>query len=87
MQDVATQVMMTINAPYGQDLSAHQFAAMIVDPENATEFNGPVFSFFSEVPLAVQKQFLESMGVDFDQASRVASKLAKLSGYKLPLAE
>jgi len=86
MKNVATQVMATVNAPYGADLSAHQLAAMIIDPKSATEFNGPVFAFFSEVSAIVQKQFLKGMGVDLDQASKVADQFANLSGYTLPLA-
>ena len=86
MTNVATQVMTTVNAPYGADLSVHQLAAMVADPQSAFEFNAPVFSFFSEVPAAVQKQFLKGMDVDLGQASKVAGQFAKLSGYTLPLA-
>lgn len=62
MKNVATHVMTTVNAPYGADLSAHQLAAMIADPKSAVEFSALVFAFFSEVPAAVQKQFLDGMG-------------------------
>lgn len=86
MKDVAAQVLTTVNAPYGANLSAHQLAAMIADPKSVTEFSAPVFAFFSEVPVAVQKQFLERMGVDEARASHVADQFAKLSGYTLPLA-
>lgn len=86
MKNVAAQVVTTVNAPYGVNLSAHQLAALIGDPKSASEFNAPVFAFFSEVPAAVQKQFLKSMGVDEAQAGKVASQFAKLSGYTLPLA-
>lgn len=86
MKNVATLVMTTVNAPYGADLSAYQLAAMIADPKSASEFNAPVFAFFSEVPIAVQKQFLKGMGVDEAQASKVADQFVKLSGYTLPLA-
>jgi hypothetical protein len=86
MKNVAAQVMTTVNAPYGADLSAHQLAAMIADPKSAAEFSAPVFSFFSEVPATLQKQFLEGMGVDEVQASYVADQFSKLSGYALALA-
>ena len=86
MKNVATQVMTTVNAPYGAGLSAHQLAAMIAVPKSAAEFNAPVFAFFSEVPAGVQQQFLKIMGVDEVQASAVADQFAKLSGYTLPLA-
>lgn len=86
MEHVAAQVMTTVNAPYGAAVSAHQLAAMLVDPKSASEFSAPVFAFFSEVPVSVQKQFLKDMGVDETQANSVAGLFAKLSGYTLPLA-
>lgn len=84
MKNVATQVMVMVNAPYGTDLSAHQLAAMIIDLESASAFSAPVFAFFSEVPSGVQKEFLNAMSVDQMKASKVAEHLAKLSGYTLP---
>lgn len=86
MPNVATQVMTKVNAPYGTDLSAHQLAAMIGDPKSVIEASGPVFSFFSEVPAEVQKEFIDAMGVNQEQASKVASELSKASGYPLELA-
>lgn len=82
---VATQVLSTVNAPYGASVDAHQLAAMIVDPKSASEFVAPVFAFFSEVPPATQQQFIAGMGVDAVKASQVADELSKLSGYALPL--
>ncbi|HTU09546.1 MAG TPA: hypothetical protein VMG08_01510 [Allosphingosinicella sp.] len=84
--NVATQVLATVNAPYGADLSAHQLAAMIADPKSASNFEAPVFSFFSEVALPMQKQFIAGMGVDAVKATQVADEFSKLSGYALPLA-
>lgn len=86
MTNVTTQVLTTVNAPYGASISAHQLAVMIVDPESASHFSAPVFAFFSEVPAVVQKLFLKQMGVDEMQAGKVASQFSKLSGYALPLA-
>ena len=86
MMNVATQVLSTVNAPYGAGVDAHQLAAMIVDPKSASAFVAPVFAFFSEVPPATQKQFIAGMGVDAVKASQVADELSKLSGYALPLA-
>jgi hypothetical protein len=86
MMNVATQVLATVNAPYGADLSAHQLAAMIADPKSASNFVAPVFSFFSEVALPMQKQFIAGMGVDATKATQVADEFSKLSGYALPLA-
>jgi hypothetical protein len=86
MNNVATQVLATVNAPYGAKLSAHQLAAMIADPKSASQCNASVFAFFSEVSALVQKQFIKDMGVDATKAGKVAAKLSKLSGYALPLA-
>lgn len=86
MKNMATHVLTTVNAPYGANFSAHQLAEMIADPKSASDFVAPVFSFFSEVSLPAQKQFIETMGVDEAQASAVAGEFSKLSGYSLPLA-
>jgi len=86
MQNVAAQVMATVNAPYGASLCAHQFAAMIVDPASTAQFNAPVFAFFSELPVAVQKEFIAATGVSEAQAAKVAALYAQASGYALPLA-
>ena len=86
MTDVATQVLVTVNAPYGTDVSAHQLAAKIADPKSALECNAPVFAFFSEVSPEMQKEFIKTMGVDEEQASKVAAKFSEVSGYTLSLA-
>lgn len=86
MTGVTSQVLATVNAPYGVSLSAHRLAALIADPKSASGFNAPVFAFFSEVPPALQKQFIKGMGVDAAQVSKVANQLSVLSGYTLPLA-
>ena len=86
MTNVVTHVLATVNAPYRASLCAHQLAAMIEDPKSASDFVAPVFSFFSEVSLPAQKQFIAVMGVDAAKASQVADELSKLSGYALPLA-
>lgn len=85
MTSVATQVLATVNAPYGTNLSVHQLAAMIADPKCATDFSAPVFAFFSEVSPALQKQFVKGMGVDEAKVSEVVSQLSELSGHALPL--
>lgn len=86
MSNVATLVLTTVNAPYGAGLSAHQLAAMISDPASASDFNAPVFAFFSEVSPALQHEFIADMGLDDKEVSAVASQFAELSGYTLPLA-
>ncbi|MEO9132391.1 MAG: hypothetical protein ABI240_14440 [Sphingomonas sp.] len=86
MMDIAIQVLTTVNAPYGANLSAQQLAAMIADPKSSSDYSAPVFAFFSEVSPALQKQFVEDMMVDKAQAAKVASQFSELSGYMLPLA-
>ncbi|QKS01133.1 hypothetical protein F9288_16990 [Sphingomonas sp. CL5.1] len=84
MTNVATQVLATVNAPYGANLTAHQLAAMIADPKSVK--SAPVFAFFSEVSAPIQKQFIAEMDVDAAKAGALATRIARLSGYKLPLA-
>ncbi|RVT90569.1 hypothetical protein [Sphingomonas crocodyli] len=84
--NIATQVLTTVNAPYGADLSAHQLAELVADVEAAGNFNASVFAFYSEVDPVVQSQFLKAMGVDLAAAGKVAGLLSQLSGYRLPLA-
>jgi len=86
MANAVTQVLTTVNAPYGVAVSAHQLAALIVDTHSAADFNASVFAFFSEVPLDVQKQFMAAMDVDMELASQIADQVSELSGYALPLA-
>lgn len=86
MANIAIQVLTTVDAPYGTGVSAHQLARMIADPDSASQCAGPVFSFFSEIPLSTQMQFIASMGVDVAMARQVAGELSRLSGYALPLA-
>lgn len=86
MTDVAAQVLATVNAPYGANLSAQQLAEMIADPKSASEYNAPVFAFFSEVSASLQMQFIAEMGVSKAKASKVASKFSQMSGHALPLA-
>jgi hypothetical protein len=86
MAKAASLVLATVNAPYGANLSAHQLAALIANPKSASDFNAPVFSFFSEVTPALQLQFVEEMGVDAGKVGAVASQFSHLSGYALPLA-
>lgn len=86
MTFAATQVLTTVNAPYGAGVSAHQLAVMIADLKSATDFSGPVFAFFSEVTPELQQEFIKDMAVDQKKASKVADMLSKASGYHLQLA-
>jgi hypothetical protein len=86
MTSVETQVMATVNAPYGVNLSAHALAAKIADPQSASTYDASVFAFFSEVSPKIQEAFIVAMGVDIDLAHQTASQFAEMSGYSLPLA-
>ncbi|MCC4233664.1 hypothetical protein LL253_13305 [Sphingobium soli] len=86
MSSVATQVLATISAPYGTDLSAHELAKLLIDVQSANAFNALVFSFFSEVPPGIQRKFLIEMGVDALAVRKVADQFSRLSGCALPLA-
>jgi len=86
MTSVEIQVMTTVNAPYGANLSAHQLAALIIDPNSAKTFNASAFAFFSEVAPTLQKTFVKHMGLDAAAVGRVAGAFEKVSGYSLPLA-
>ncbi len=84
--NVAAQVMATVNAPYGANVSAHALAAKIADPDSVGTFDASVFAFFSEVSPQGQDAFLILMGIDKGLARKVASQFAALSGFSLPLA-
>tara|TARA_R110000772_G_scaffold85923_2_gene180274 strand:+ start:2902 stop:3165 length:264 start_codon:yes stop_codon:yes gene_type:complete len=86
MANVASLVLATLNAPYGANLTTHQLAALIAEPQSAINFSAPVFSFFSEVSPALQQEFIDEMGADLEKVSVVANLMSKLSGYALPLA-
>lgn len=86
MADIANQVMATVNAPYRAHLSARQLAEMIVDAKSAADCDASVFAFFSEVGLALQKQFINEMRVDQARVRKVAARFEEISGYTLPLA-
>lgn len=49
MAQAASKILGTVNAPYGANLSACQFAERISDVRAAQTATGPVFSFFSEI--------------------------------------
>lgn len=86
MNNVAKKVLTTVNAPYGAGLSAHQLATKIADSHSAGSFDACVFAFFSEVKPALQKAFIQAMGVDESKAHKVACQMAKKSGIQLALA-
>jgi hypothetical protein len=86
MTRAAKNVLATINAPYGANLSAQQLAQMIADPESAVSFDASVFAFFSEVVPSLQSAFISEMGVDAARVRQVARAFATRSGFQLALA-
>jgi hypothetical protein len=86
MVDVTKTVLSTVNAPYGADLSAQQLADRIVDPASVSADDASVFAFFSEVREDLQRQFVDAMGIDREQAQRAAAQFASKAGFRLPLA-
>ncbi|MDR6192597.1 hypothetical protein QE372_004931 [Agrobacterium pusense] len=86
MSSVAIKVLSTVNAPYGTNLSAEQFASKISDFVNGENFDASAFSFYSEVKADLQHQFLDEMEIDHSAASEVTEKFSKLAGYPLALA-
>lgn len=86
MSSVAITVLSTVNAPYGTNLSAEQLALKISDPASVQNFDASAFSFYSEVDVDLQNQFLDEMGVDHSVASQIAQGYSNLAGYSLALA-
>lgn len=86
MTNVENKVLTTVNAPYGAGLSAHQLANLIIDPASADAFDASAFSFFSDVKPALQRAFVEDMGLDGYAVHHVASVFSRKCGYGLALA-
>lgn len=85
MSAVASKVLGTVNAPYGANLSAHQLAVCISNLDAMKNAFGPVFSFFTEVKLDLQADFIQEMGVE-DGAKSVAAYLQTQCVNPIPLA-
>ncbi len=86
MSSVAIKVLSTVNAPYGTNLSAEQLASKISDIASVENFDASAFSFYSEVKVDLQHQFLNEMEIDHEAASEIAQKFSQLAGYSLALA-
>ncbi len=86
MRHVASQILGTVNAPYGAKLSAYQLAGVISDVEAAQSSMGPAFSFFSEVSPDLQASFVSEMGLPQDKVQGVAKHLQSLCPLPLALA-
>ena len=86
MARIASQVLSTVNAPYGANLSACQLAACISDPDEMQKAIGPTFAFYTEVKPLHQLAFIAEMGVDIDAARAVAKYFAGKVPYPIYLA-
>ncbi|OOY22415.1 hypothetical protein BMI86_05395 [Thioclava sp. DLFJ5-1] len=87
MSQIASLVLGTVNAPYGANLSAHQLAQSISDIDAAKRAIGPVFAFFSEVPLELQNSFVSEMGLSPQKVHEVARHLQSSCPFPLALAQ
>ena len=85
MKRIASQILGTVNAPYGANLSACQLADVISDVEAAESAMGPAFSFFSEVAPDLQASFVSEMGLPKDKVQKVAKHLQSLCPFPLTL--
>lgn len=86
MTNVVKQVLTTVNAPYGANLSANQLASKIIDPKNVDLCDASVFAFFSDVNPVLQESFIELMGLDKTKVQQVARQLSAKAGFPLALA-
>lgn len=86
MTHVASQILGTVNAPYGANLSACQLADVISDVEAVQSAVGPAFSFFSEVSLELQSSFVLEMGLPQEKVQGVAKHFQSLCPFPLALA-
>lgn len=77
----------TVNAPYGTDLDMSALADQISRTGDVSVCSGPVFSFFSEVPLELQVQFITERGLDVEAIRATARRLSAKVGYSLPLGD
>lgn len=59
---------------------------MIADGASASQCDASVFAFFSEVSAPIQKQFIQSMGLNENKVCEVATEYSRISGYALSLA-
>jgi hypothetical protein len=85
--DVSIKVLATVNAPYGTNLTADELVARICDPASPAAFDASAFSFFSDVNVGLQMDFIEEKELDPAVVARIAQAFAELVGFDLPLAK
>lgn len=71
----------------GGPITAEDLAVRIADPVSARTARPDVLSFFSDVQLKQQLDFIEEMKVDLVAAILVAREFTKLAGWDMPLGQ
>lgn len=71
----------------GGPITADELAMRIADPKSARDLNAYALSFFSDVWLKQQLDFINVMKVDLIAAILVAREFTKLAGWELPLGQ
>lgn len=82
----ARNIVTTVDAPYGTELTAAELARRLVDPESVSDFDPCVFAFLSEIKPALQDSFVEEMRIDRNAVREVAEGFAERCGFPLFLA-
>lgn len=78
-------VLSTVNAPYGVQLDATALAEQIALTQDVSACTGPVFAFFSEIPLELQLRFIDQSGLEISVMKKIAQDLSEVAGYDMPL--
>lgn len=79
-------VLSTINAPYCAQLDAATLAQALSSPATADVYLGPVYAFFTELPVETQTAFVEACHLDVRDVQAVATHVANEFGHDIPLA-
>ena len=79
-------MLITVNAPYGEQLDAEELAAYLSDPELAKRHPGHISTFLSVVPVALQVEFAVAQGIAPHRLAALAKSFSHWSGETYPLA-
>lgn len=74
-----------ISEACGGTITATELAMRIADPASASDADPYAWRFYSDVPLRLQLDLIEEMGVDLVSAILVARDFANLAGWEMPL--
>ena len=86
-KSVAQAVITSVSAPYGGKVDASALSYLITEESSAESLNPYAFSFFSEVPLNVQREFIEEMKLQLPLAKHVAKVFQENTGAQMLLAK